>query len=630
MLQNIRNNIQGPAAKIIIGLIAIPFVFFGVDSFFNGGGPPPAATVNGEDIEEFELVQAVNLQKRRLLSMMGESIDPAMLEDNMLRGPALQGLVDQKVMLLDAEEKGLAVSPRVLNRTITSMEQFHVDGQFSQERYLQVLRSMGFGNAMFKQLLGTDLLLAQLRSGISGTAFLTPAQAQRALALAQQKRSYNYLMLTPDDLVDQVAVSDEEVVAWYEANADQLLNAAEVKLSYIELSLEDFIEPVPEQDIRAEYELEVERLGALVERQAAHILVSTAERDGDEALAIVEEIQAALAAGTSFEALAKQRSEDPGSASLGGDLGYTSGNAFPETFEDALAALQPGEISDVVETEDGLHLIKLVDVKTREPASFDSRRAEIEARLQQQRAEPRLIATVEELRDLVFNADGLTAPAAELELEVKRTDWLSRDASDPLMASPQVASAAFNEQLREERLNSEVMELEDGRYVVLHVDEYHPPEQQPLEAVRDLVVERVKRERAVALVDKTAADLKARVAAGESVENVAAELGLEWQAVVDGVRTAAGIPRPVIDRVYSMPLRDSGSELAVVEGAGERRWVVKLYRVEDVDPDAIPTEQRQRLARALVGGRASQEFAAYFGAVRDSAEIRFPNSSAAP
>ncbi len=629
MLKNIRDNIQGTAAKVIIGIITIPFIFFGVDSLFTGGGPAAAAVVNGQEIEEYELAQAIALQKRRLISMMGQSVDASMLEDSVLRQPALQGLVDQKLLLIDAEEKGLAVAPKVLNDTIVSMEQFHVDGKFSQERYLQVLRNMGFGNAMFKNLLGTDLLLSQVRSGISGTAFLTPAQLNLAVALAEQKRSYNYLMITPEDLIDQVELSDTEIEAWYAENSEEFRSAEAVKLSYIELKLEDFTSAVSEEDLRAEYEQELKSLDALEERHAAHILISTEDRSAKAAKAIVTEIQKALAAGESFETLAKQKSDDPGSASDGGDLGFTAGDAFPEDFEAALAMLEPGEVSDIVETEDGLHLIKLLEVKTRKPASFEQRRAEIEARIQRLRAEPKLLAAVEQLRDLVFNADGLNAPAQALKLSVQNTEWLERDSDSALLQNPAVAAAAFDKQLRSESLNSDVFELRSDYYLVLHINEYREPAVQPLAAVRAQVVQRLKRERAVELVATKSAELEQQIAAGESVESVAVAGGFEWQAVIDGLRTTSDVPRPVLEKAFSMA-PDGGRKVAVVDGSGGSRWLVNLYRVDSVAPESVTDAQRQKLGRTFTGGRASQEFAAYFGSLKQSADIRIPQSAATP
>lgn len=354
MLQNIRNNIQGAAAKFIIALIIVPFALFGIDSLFGGSGQVPAAVVNGEKISEGELQQAIGLQKRRLLGMMGDQIDPAMLDDAMLRKPALNTLIKQQLLLQAAAEAGIEVSTAQLHATIASMPQFQEDGRFSQARYEQVLRLQGYSSAFFKQLLRSDLIIQQLSSAVAGSAFVAGPELSRAIGLLHETRDYHFITVAQAPYRASVKLSDEEVETYYQENAKQFLSEAAVRYSYVELSEEDFFEPVSEDQVMAEYQRLVEASNAQVEREAAHILIEINEdMSREDASSQLEKIRQAVLAGADFAEQAQKYSADAGSADEGGALGFSSGDSFPAEFEEALAGLKDGEVSPVIETEAG-------------------------------------------------------------------------------------------------------------------------------------------------------------------------------------------------------------------------------------------------------------------------------------
>lgn len=621
MLQNIRDNIQGVAAKIIIGLMIVPFALYGIDFLFSGSTETPVAVVNGEKVSQYELDQALAMQKRQLLAMMGDNIDPGLLDDAVLRRPALDSLIRQKVLLQAAEEAGIAVPDRVLNQTIMQMPQFQEGGRFSTERFRQILAAQGFTPQLFRSLLRTDLLIDQLNQGVAGSTFMTDFQESAAIRLGDQKRSFYYLTVDTERFAEQATPSAEAIEAYYQQNQSRFKSPEAVRVAYLELKIEDFYQPVAEEDIRVAYQQEIESAKQLTERRAAHILV---EGSNDEARQKLEAASERILAGENFADVAKQLSDDFGSAEQGGDLGFSAGDTFPEAFEDALAELEVGEVSEPVETDAGLHLVKLLEVREPDVASFESRRAELERQLQERAAKPRLISEVEALRDLVFNADGLGEPAKALELEVQESDWLTADQNEGLLAHSAVKAAAFNAELREQGYNSEVFEVSPSHYVVLHPIAHRPPEVQPLADVRDAIVATLKEKEGRERADDVARELMAALRAGESAEALAKKTeGVDWQVAVRSSRQDSSIAESVRRKVFQMARPQEGGNVAMTRDAGGNSVVIQLTNVYDGERSLVAENRRRELLAGAQRVQANQSYNAYFASLMRRAEVKY-------
>ena len=623
MLQNIRNNVQGVAAKVIIGFIAIPFVFFGVDSLFSGSPDKPVALVDGEEILDFDLQRAINMQKRQLLAMMGENADPTILEDSLLRGPALESLIREKLMLAQAEELKLATGDKQLNSVIVAMPQFQDGGRFSNDRYLDVLRSQGYTGSMFKQLLASDIKKAQLRAAYAGTAFLAPQQKTLAVKLTEQRRSFNYLTITADALAEKATASDEEVQAYYQNNPQLFQRPEEVKISYVEVKLSDLFEEIDEETLRAEYDKEVAAMSISTSRRAAHILVELDDdTDRAQATAKLAEAKAKLAEGESFASVAKSYSEDVGTASFGGELGITDGSTFPEPLEEALASIGEGEVSDVVETDFGLHIVKLVEVIETEVPSYESRKDSLAKSLQSQKARPALLRKVEQLRDLSFNSEGLAGPAKELGLKLQTSGWIEAGSPTGILANQDLREAAFNPETREQKLNSEVVELDENRYAVLHVEDYRAASLKPFDTVQAEVTSIVKREKGAALAKTAAADAQAQLNEGKTIEQIAESLGVEWQAVVLESRSSSSAPAPVKNLAFKMPRPADGSFAVDHTESGKNSYVVRLSAVVDGDLENMDSEQKQLAMRRIQNSQSAQSFSAFYTSLKSDSNIK--------
>ena len=273
MLQDIRQSTKGPTAKIVIGLIVISFAFFGIQSILlDGGGGAEVAVVNGQDINPQELQQAVDAQKRRLFAMMGENIDPAMLDDNRLASQSLESLINRTLLVQSAEALKLSVSEDEIGAVVAGIEDFQVDGVFSPERYKGVLSGAGFTPGSYKINLHDDLLLNQVSSGLAASEFVTPVELEHNARVMAESRDFRYFTIPLEKFSSVPPATESELEAYYKANLDDFRSQESVDLEYLELSLENFHQPVEESAILEAYEQAKQEFQYEAQSRVSHIL----------------------------------------------------------------------------------------------------------------------------------------------------------------------------------------------------------------------------------------------------------------------------------------------------------------------------------------------------------------------
>jgi peptidyl-prolyl cis-trans isomerase D len=619
MLQNIRQNVvKGPVAKVVIWLIVISFAAFGIESILLGGGGNSVAEVNGEEISPMELQQAVTTQKRRLIAMMGDQLDPALLDDQRLSSQALQGLINRRLLMQAAGDMGLVISERGIGQVIAGMEDFQEGGQFSPDLYKALIAESGYTPAYFKQALREDLVLNQLRAGLSGSEFATPLELTVNARVAGEQRDVRYVTIPLASFRQAAEVTDAEIEAFYGENEARFFTEEAVDLDYIELRAEDFYQPVDEKLVLEAYELEKDTLESRTESRVSHILFEP----GDMQQQRLEQAQAQLADGVEFAEVAGNLSDDLGSSASGGDLGYTSGDAFPAEMEQAIASLEPGIVSGPVETDAGIHLILGTDRRPDAIPEFEAGRDRLRDDIQRNEARVGLLRTVEELKDLSFNADDLEGPASDLDLQVSRADGVTRAGNDGLFASPALVSAAFSEEVLEAGHNSEVIELDAGHFIVLRVRAHRQPEVKPLEEVRDPIVAQISDKAARDAVAREARRALAALRDGTGVEQFAGDNGYEWQVEIGAGRSNDMLPPEVLRRAFELPPPRPGDSVTdFVTTAGGDAMVLELVRVTPGDFDSLPADQQRSLARQVGIEYGSVVDTEFQQALRDEADI---------
>ncbi|MCB4794921.1 SurA N-terminal domain-containing protein [Pseudomonas sp. NP21570] len=616
MLQNIRDNSQGWIAKTIIGIIVMLLALTGFEAIFNAASNNQnAAEVNGEEISRYDLDQAMNMQRRQLAQQLGQDFDASLLDDRLLRDSALGSLIDRMLLLQSAKNANFAFSSEALDQLILQTPEFQVDGAFSAARFDQVIQQMGYSRLQFRQLLEQEMLIGQLRAGISGTGFVTDQQVDNFARLEMQTRDFATLTLPAQQ--EAIEVGDEQIKEYYEANADRFRTPEQVIVEYVELKKESFFDQVEvsDEELQELYQKQIANLAE--QRRAAHILIETGgELSDDEAKAKIDEIATRVKNGDDFAAVAKEASQDPGSANEGGDLGFAGPGVYDPAFEDALYALNEGEVSAPVKSEFGWHIIKLLGVQSPEVPAFESLKPQLVREFKAQQVEQRFVETSKQLEDSSFEASDLAQPAQELGLMVQTTEAFGRDGGEGITANRQVIQAAFSDEVLVDGANSSVIELDPDTSIALRVKEHLKPAAIPLADVREDIVQQLQRSLAAEAARAKGEQLLADLRKGQQPNDA------QWQAVEAATRSQEGVAPALLQAVFRMPRpeqQDKPSYSGVALSNGDYA-VVRLNGVNEPEA-ALTDEEKLNYRRFLASRVGQQDFAAFRQKLQAEAEI---------
>ncbi|BBP78315.1 peptidylprolyl isomerase [Pseudomonas sp. Ost2] len=617
MLQNIRDNSQGWIAKTIIGVIVALMALTGFDAIFRATSTSQdAAKVNGEEITQNELSQAVDMQRRQLMQQLGKDFDASLLDEKMLRESALKGLIDRKLLLQGAEKSKFAFSEAALDQVILLTPEFQVDGKFSADRFDQVIRQLGYSRMQFRQMLAQEMLIGQVRAGLAGSGFVTDAQVLAFARLEKQTRDFSSLSIKSDP--SAVKLTDDEVKVYYDKHAKEFMTPDQVVVDYLELKKSSFFDQVSvkDEDLQALYQKETANLSE--QRRAAHILIEVNDKVTDaQAKAKIEEIQQRLAKGENFAALAKEFSQDPGSASNGGDLGFAGPGVYDPAFEKALYALNKDQVSTPVRSEFGYHLIKLLGVEAPEVPTFASLKDKLTRELKAQQVEQRFVEATKQLEDSSFEASDLAQPAQDLNLKVQTSAPFGREGGEGLAANRAVVTAAFSPEVLDEGANSTAIDLDPDTVVVLRAKEHRKPEQLPLESVDASIRKQLTKEHATAAAKVKADELIASLRDGKALP-----AGLSWKVQEATTRGQEGVDPAVLQALFRMPkpeAKDKPTFNTVTLADGS----LVIVRLNGVNEGAAPTDQEKASYRRFLASRiGQQDFAAYRKQLEGQADIK--------
>ncbi|MGV6474126.1 SurA N-terminal domain-containing protein [Azotobacter vinelandii] len=621
MLQNIRDNSQGWIAKIIIGVIIVLLALTGFDAILTStSNSQNAAEVNGAKIGLAELNREVETQRRQLLQQLGKDFDASQLNEGLLRNAALSGLIERKLLLQGAEAADFAFSQNALDQLILQTPEFQVDGRFDANRFDQVIAQMGYSRPQFRQMLEQEMLIGQLRAGLAGSGFATDREIGDFVRLERQTRDFYTLTLSADPA--QVTVGDEVVQAYYEEHASSYMTSEQLVVEYIELKRDAFFDQVEirDEDLQALYQREIANLAE--QRQAAHILLEVNDKLSEEqAKAKLEELKARIDKGEDFAALAKEFSQDPGSADKGGDLGYAGPDVYDPAFEKVLYSLKEGEVSSPVRSEFGWHLIKLLDVQAPEIPSFDTLKEKLVHELKAEQVEQAFVEASRDLENAAFEASDLAQPAQELGLQIKVTPPFGREGGEGLTANRQVVQIAFSPEVLEQGNNSSAIELDPDTVVVLRVKEHKKPEQIPFDQVAGKIREQLLKKHAAEEVRVRGEALLGELRQGHTPIDQAQQ-GEGWHVVEAAARDQEGVDPAILQSAFHMP-KPAGTDKPSFAGVALPNGDYALIRLTGVsDPsDALSEEEKGMYRRFLASRNGQQDFAAYRRQLQSVADI---------
>ncbi|OGT19175.1 MAG: hypothetical protein A2V90_02010 [Gammaproteobacteria bacterium RBG_16_57_12] len=626
MLEFIRNRAQGWLAWVIVAMLIVPFALWGINEYFTAGDVGGVAKVNGKEISSGEFRQAYLQQRERMQESLGEAYDPAIF-DSKLKDEVLTGLIDQELLVQLGQEAGFRVGDQQLGSIIHSIDDFQRDGEFSKEVYEEKLRGQGQSPTAFEQRLRRAVISSQLYAGLAETTLVTRADLENVRSLMMQKREVSYLLVPVARFSKDLSITQADIEKYYSQNSASFVTPERVSIEYLELDAGQFAKDVQvtEQVLQDLYEAQKASFAVEEERRASHILLEVAadasDKDVEAARVKAEDILKRVKNNEPFAALAKQYSNDPGSADNGGDLGFFAKNTMDPAFEQAVFALNKGETSSLVRTPYGFHIIRLDDIKSGTGRSFAQVREELEKRYRLKEAERIYLDQRERLANLSFENSGTLAVAAdELKLPIKSTALFSRQEADGITADAKGLKATFSDDVLQNSLNSEIIDVTENHSVVLRVKEHIPSAQRPLQDVQEGIRAILTRQAASDKVRAAGSKALERLKSGEDTKIIAAELGLSWSDLGLIRRDYREGDKAVVDMAFRLPRVKEGANYGGAETAAGDYALIRVSRIED---DTAPMGEAEKLAlsRTLNSIYGNTEYSAFIEKIKKQADI---------
>ena len=607
--------------QFVLALVIVPpFALWGIDSYQRGGvRAGDVAEVGGQKISEQEFAEAIRQQQERLRAMLGRNFDPAMFDSSAIRMELLEGMISQRLLMQHAVRNQLNVSNETLIETTMSIPAFQVDGKFSRELYDTMLRNERMSSETFDAALRRDLLVQQLTGAVADSGVASKAAAGQFAQLRAQQREIAEHRVQAEAQLVRVKIAPEAVRAFYDSNPARFLVPEEVQVEYVVLSTDALLasEKIGSDEVKAYYESNISKYGDPEQRRASHILIGSKSGAGESEKAKTRERAALVLAQIrkspdSFVELAKKSSDDPGSASQGGDLGFFARGMMVRPFEDAAFRLKLNQISDPVESDFGFHIIKITGIKAGKMKSMEQARPEIELELKKQRAGRRFAEAAETFSNLVYEQADSLAPAAErFKLAIQSARGITRQSAPvAALSNPKLLAALFADDSIKNRRNTEAIETVPSMLVSARVVNHKPATRRPFDEVKGEIGKLLAQQEAMALARKQGTERVEDLSKGNAS---AARFGSTRLISRDQ-------PQDFDARALSQIFRMDALKLPAYAGLESKNGYV-IYRVSRVI-DVQPDEMRQRSVQSELGrASGSQEFKSFLDGLRAKATV---------
>lgn len=614
--------------QLILALLVLPFAFVGVDSYVRGaGGDKDVATVSGQSITSQDFENALRSQQQQMQRALGKNFDPTMFDNPEVRQQVLDGVVNQRLLQVTAQDLKLTTPDAQISKVIVEIPDFQDSGKFSLTKYDEVLKLNGLNRASYEQRLRGDLAQQPLQDVLGRTNFASAAQAELYQKLTEQAREIQVATIDPTAFLAQAKVDDAQVKAEYEKSPDSYRAPEQVKIEYLQLNQAALQGSVTasSDEIKGEYDKRLKEFSAPEERRASHILLGfekddkgqpkAASKDAAKAEADAILKQVTGAPPEKFAELAKQKSKDPGSAAQGGDLGFFGRGQMVKPFEEAVFAMKPGEIRGPIESDFGYHIIRLTETKPERIRPLEEVRAQIEGELKQQKAGRLFSESAEKFQNRVYEqSDSFTRIAEELKLEAKKTEWLTRSQVQALAAGNQkFAQTVFSSASIAAKKNSEAVDLGNNSLISARVLEHKPSAVRPLDDVKAQITQQLQRRLAAELAVKAGAEKLAAAKAGN-------DAGLTFSPVQKLLRQT---PLPNVNQALSKTVfaADVSKSASVVGGTNDAGGYTIAKVLKVVEPEVATADKLKSLSQRLAGQGGGDLTSSYLAALKEHIKV---------
>ena len=611
--------------QLVLAIIIVPpFAFFGVDSYVRGGdATATVATVNGQSIGQQEFNIALRERQEMMQNMGGGKIDPALLDNPEMRFSVAEALVNQQLLLQQASRSRLVATDQQLQSLLGQAPAFQESGKFSMELYEQFLKMRNKPAADFERDLRRDLILRQVNDPYSESNFLPRTVVRQLSQLMETQREASTFTLLSAKFETKANVESEASKKYYDSRQDEFRTPEQVRIEYVMLSIDALLPTmdVDAEEVKKAFDDQAKRIQVQEARQASHILIAVdAKASADEkqkakarAEDLLKQVKAKPAA---FAEIAKANSQDPGSAVNGGDLGSFKRADMVKPFSDAAFSMKVGDISGVVESEFGLHIIKLTGITDTKPPSFEAMRGQIETDLKRQRAGKKFAEMAEQFNNMVFEqSESLKSAAAFTKSTVQQSDWFGRNsaASDPRLNNPKLLQAIFSDDVLKNKRNTEAIEVAPGTLVSARLLEHKASVVRPFDQVQVEIVAKLIRQRSSQLAAQEGRATLEKLRQGKEAE-------VTWGS--SQLVSFSSQIKDLSDDVRKQILRADVSKLPAYAGVETPAGYTLVRITRTLDPEKIDAEKEKNLATAMQQAQGQEQNAAFLASLKQKADVK--------
>lgn len=624
MLQKMRDQAQGPLAKVIVFSIILVLGLFGFGAFnIFTVSEPSVASVNGIDISERELLGEIEREKRQLQQQY-PGLDSELIDSVVNPEQAIDRLIIQKLIDQTTEELALSSSSKEYLRQIRMEPAFQSDGVFDENLFRRTIDDLGYSPAAFRVEMGRTSKAKQLSEAVTASSFLTEREVKLAATIRKQTRDIAYLLFDGSTLTDEVSVDDEEIENHYMLNIDSYETDEEFSFGFVKISsdlLRSRVDITPEQ-IESAYQMEIDSLGT-ERKRAAHILLTlNNERDAADATNELNVLKERIESGESFSVLATATSEEEFTAEKGGDLGYLDRGTFPY-FDNVADDLEVGEISLPFETQYGMHLLTITEVEEITHTPFNERRDDLKNMLIDREVDLLFRETLTQMDKLAFEQNTSLGPISAInDVEIQTIEGITRLGGPAPFDQPSVINALLDSDVIDNGNNTAVIMTGDSEAMVARLETRIPSRQLSLESVKDdiqgLLINQKADRKSSTLAESVVADIVSDKAVGE----IAALHGKEWTRVDAASWGVDDVPRLLVAKAYELPAPGPGDLSAgYVDLTDGTHAAVVVSKVELGDYAATTEAERTALTDEMENIAGQLDMNGFLQTLRQSASV---------
>ncbi len=627
MLQSIHDKAKGVLGIVIIGFLVMAFGLWGIGDYLNGATEKFAAKVDDVEISLSQFEQGLTRQRQQLQEMFQGQMPEGPAFEKRMKDQVLEQLIIRQIMQKMVINEGYRVADVVLAERIKSMKAFKTEGAFDNKTYQAVLASQGMNVKEFESIFRNDLAVQQLQDAVTRSSFMGKTELNIINKIQQESRDINYLQMEDSTFLANVTVTDDEVKTYFEANRVRYMHPETMTVSYVELIGDDLVKdlPIDEEAIKRSYDSYAANVARKEQRKTQHILLIVSDDDDEkivkEKKAKIDALLTRLNNGESFEKLAKENSEDTGSAPNGGDLGWLGKGMMLPEFDEALFKLQKGEISAVVKSSFGYHLIRFNDIRSEEALSFEEKKPELIKQYKAQLLEDTFYSQSEKMATLAYENDqSLQEVADELGLQIQISESFSKQQGSGIAENSKVRIAAFKAEVISDGRNSDIIELSKNHVVVLRMETHNEAKPKTVDEVKSVIEVTLKAIKAKEKSMAVALELLSKLEAGTPIDDEKILASAKLVKLGPVKRDNATADKALLNQAFSMAGPDNSSKptYKVVE-THDGAAVIQLKAI--IVPEDATDEQLQALSGQFSNEQANRDMVAILDYLKSQSKI---------